>query len=312
MQHRTLQLALLVSTLIVGASTRVRADDPKDPKDEVLPARPTYKANDVNVTEKLGSRVPLDAKFRTHDGKQTTLGEVLSGELPTILTFNYADCPMLCSLQLNGLMAALPGVTRAAPDASGRDIAFRIGTQFRIVSISLEPITPSDPNASRSVIARTAKMREHYIERLPQAERPAARTGWTFLVGDAAEVRRVAEATGFAYVYIKERAEWAHPAALILLSAAGTVTRYVYGIELEPQVLRESIFKAGIAEPATAVGFMNRCYHFDPSASDHSRAGMMALRVGAAGFLVLLLACFGLYFVRRNSRRESPGEAAVS
>ena len=297
------RLAVLafVSTMFVGtvASAQSGSSAP-NPKDEILAPPPTYKGEASNVVEKLGAKVPLDAKFKTQDGKVTTLGDVLRGELPTILTFNYADCPMLCSLQLNGLVQALPGITAVAPAPDGsRDVSFKIGTQFRIVTISLEP---------KETLDRARKMRERYIAKLPAEQQAAARAGWTFLVadGDASQIQRVADAVGFSYVYIPDRAEWAHPAALIFLSTAGTVTRYVFGIEFEPQVMRESIFKAGIAEPATAVGFMNRCYHYDPSASDHSRDGMMALRVGAAGFLVLFAAWFGISFIRRHSRR---GEA---
>ena len=292
----------LLALVLLGAN----AFAAPNASEEILPPPPTYKANDVNVTEKLGSRVPFDARFKTQDGTPATLGDVVRGELPTILTFNYSECPMLCSLQLNGLTAALPEISNVAPDASGKNVTFRIGQQFRIVTISLEP---------NETLERANKMRDRYIDRLPEAQRAAARAGWTFLVGDAAQIKRVAEAVGFSYVYVKERAEWAHPAALIFLSAAGTVTRYVYGIELDAQMMRESIFKAGIAESATAVGFMNRCYHFDPSASDHSRAGMMALRIGAASFLVLMAACFGFYFIRRNARRvndRSSGEEVIS
>src|SRR5690349_10649087 len=74
-----------------------------DSADFVPPTHPMYKANGVTVDEKLGAKVPLDATFRTQDGATVTLGDILKGELPTILTFNYSDCPMLCSLQLNGL-----------------------------------------------------------------------------------------------------------------------------------------------------------------------------------------------------------------
>ena len=67
-------------------------------------------------------------------------------------------------------------------------------------------------------------------------------------------------------------------------------------------MLRESIFKAGLSEAATAVGFMNRCYHYDPGANSHARAGVLALRIGAAGFLVLLISGLGmLRVVRRKS-----------
>ncbi|HEY5925626.1 MAG TPA: SCO family protein [Kofleriaceae bacterium] len=260
--------------------------------DEILTPPPTSKGNDVKVDEKLGAKVPVDATFRDQDGKLVTLGDVLAGELPTILTFNYSDCPMLCNLQLNGLTAVLPAIAEKHDDAR-----FRVGTQFRIITIDLEPNESLD---------KLRAMKNRYVERLPEAQRAAARTGWTYLAaatpGDGAAIRRVADAVGFSYTYIQERAEWAHPAALIFVSVKGTVTRYVYGIEFPPAVMRESIIKAGTSEPATAVGFMNRCYHFDPDANNESRAGVMALRIGAAGFVVLLLSVFGVMHVIRKSR----------
>lgn len=307
---RSTHIAAIAVALLASAAS---ADPgPSAPDDEIPTPPPTYKASSVNVEERLGARVPLDARFRTLDGAVTTLGEVLRGELPTILTFNYADCPMLCNLQLNGLMAALPKVAEPGPAPAagkaqkdqkdqGGDVAFRIGAQFRIVTISLEP------NESPE---RLARMRDRYLSRLPEAQREAARAGWTFLVaaapGEAASIRRVADTVGFAYVFVAERGEWAHPASLIFLSTTGTVTRYVHGIEFAPEVLRESIFKAGLAEPATAVGFLNRCYHFDPAASDHSGIAVVALRLGAAGVVVLLLAGLGTLHLVRRSRARSP------
>ena len=80
------------------------------------------------------------------------------------------------------------------------------------------------------------------------------------------------------------------------------MTRYVYGIEFDPQVMRDSIFKAGAMEPASAIGFMNRCYHYDPDANNHSRAGVLALRIGAAGAVVLLLSGLGVMHVIRRNR----------
>ncbi|HWO17888.1 MAG TPA: hypothetical protein VNO30_03905 [Kofleriaceae bacterium] len=308
--------AVAVALQMLGAAASADPAGHRAPDDEIPAPPPTYQANAVNVEEHLGARVPADVRFRTLDGAVTTLGEVLRGELPAILTFNYADCPMLCNLQLNGLMAALPKVSAPGPapasDAARRDskdqkdqkdqnVAFRIGAQFRIVTISLEP------NES---VERLTRMRDRYLAKLPEAEREAARRGWTFLVAaapdDAASIRRVADAVGFSYVYVAERGEWAHPASLIFLSTTGAVTRYVHGIEFTPEVLRESIFKAGLAEPATAVGFLNRCYHYDPAASDHSRVAVVALRLGAAGAVVLLLAGLGTLHLVRRSKARSP------
>ena len=271
-----------------------------DSDDYIPDPLPTYKAGGVAVEEHLGAHVPLDARFTTTEGKHVTLGEVLGGELPTILTFNYSDCPMLCSLQLNGLSAVMPAI--AQPAALGdKTAAFRVGEQYRIVTIDLEPSEP---------LAKLAKMKDRYIARLPEAQQASARTGWTFLSadGDAAAIRHVADAVGFKYTYVPERAEWAHPAALIFLSSGGAVTRYVYGIEYEPPMMRESIVKAGQAEAATAVGFMNRCYHFDPDANSHARAGVIALRYGAAGFIVLLGSALGLAHFLRKQRKPGRHE----
>lgn len=299
--------AAIATVLGSGTAFGDPSPSPTSSSEFVPPTHAMYKANGVTVDEKLGARVPLDAAFRTQDGTRVTLGEVLEGELPTILTFNYSDCPMLCSLQLNGLSAALPALAvptkmDGAADTD-RQVAFKLGTQFRVVTIDLEPSESLD---------KLAKMRERYIGKLPEAQQAAARAGWTFLAaatpGDGAAIRHVADTVGFKYVYVKERAEWAHPAALIFLSTQGIVTRYVYGIEFDAAVMRESIVKAGLAEAATAVGFMNRCYHFDPAASSNARAGVLALRLGAVGFLVLLASGFGVFHVMRRSRRD-PGES---
>jgi protein SCO1/2 len=271
------------------------------PDDEIPTPPPTFQAGGVTVDEHLGARLPLDAAFRTQDGTPITLGEALSGGLPAILTFNYSDCPMLCSVQLNGLTAALPAVgTRGpSPDPDKGDAIFRVGVQFRIVTIDLEP------NES---LAKASKMRERYIARLPEDQRKAAADAWTFLVaampGDGAAIRRVADAVGFRYTYIKDRAEWAHPAALILLSAAGVVTRYIHGIEYDPAELRASIYKAGLAEPAAAIGFLLRCYHFDPDATSHARAGVAALRIGAGAFALVLFSALGVMHFSRRAKRS--------
>lgn len=292
-------IARSILTVVALATSAAAQTEPAATNDFVPPPHPMYKAGGVTVDEHVGARVPLDATFRTQDGTLVTLGDVLKGELPTILTFNYSDCPMLCSLQLNGLTAALPALaTPTALTPNDKPVAFGIGTQFRVVTIDLEP------NES---LEKMQKMRDRYIAKLPEAQQAAARKGWTFLVapmpGNAGPIQQVAETVGFKYVYVKDRAEWAHPAALIFLSTTGVVTRYVYGIEFDAQMMRESIIKAGLAEPATAVGFMNRCYHFDPNANSKARQGVLALRLGAVGFLVLLLSGLGVGYVRRRNRR---------
>lgn len=284
-----------VNKLLVLAvvSTTTAAYAHESPGETIVPPPPTFEASGVTVDEQIGSIVPLDAQFQTIDGKPTTLGDQLERELPTIITFNYSNCPMLCNLQLNGLVKAMPSI-------SGNGVELLVGKQFRVVTIGLDPTDTPE---------KLGKMRDRYIGQLPVEQQARAREGWTFLAaaktGDGSQIARVAQAVGFKYAFIKDRAEWAHPAALIFLSNAGRVMRYVYGIEFPADVMRDSILSAGLAEPKAAAGYMLRCYHFDPSTKDHSRAGVLALRIGAAGFVVLLAGIGMIFLVRGRSRRST-------
>lgn len=290
--------AIVMISLATPALAHPGTDGESAIGDQILAPPPTYKANDVTVVEKLGAKVPADAEFRTQDGKLVRLGDVLAGDMPTILTFNYSDCPMLCSLQLNGLTAVLPELAKKALQiGADKEIGFGLGVQFRIVTIDLSPTEP---------LEKMVRMRKRYVDRLPENLRANATAGWTFLVaatpGDAAAIGRVAQTVGFAYTYLADKAEYAHPAALIFLSTTGTVTRYVYGIEFPLDVMRESIFKAGLAESASASGFMNRCYHFDPDANAATHEGVLAMRIAAGGFVLLLLVGFGYLQMRKHAR----------
>lgn len=230
----------------------------------------------VDVEEQLGAKVPLDLRFRDHDGNEVSLGELVRGDLPVILTFNYSSCPMLCSLQLDGVVDGLGTV----------DLG--VGEQFRVVTVVIEP---------KETPERANETREAYLDKLQtrNATRrgPAQRGGWTFLVaatsGDDAAIRRLAETVGFEYRYVPESAEWAHPAALVFLSPNGIVTRYVHGIQYDPKELFTSLVRAGTAEPSASVGFVQRCFHWDPEAGGNPAAGRALMKFGAFAFAGLVL-----------------------
>lgn len=289
---RSAIILLALATSVAGADTSTPADF-----DVVPTPPPTWKGSGAQIEEHLGGKLPLDVRFRTSEGKVVTLGEVIRGDVPTILTFNYADCPMLCSLELNGLTAALPGVEPGSP-------AMRLGQQFRIVTIDLEP---------NEMLAKLAAMKARYVTRMAELGVHGDLVGgWTFLEaetpGDDAAIRRVATACGFRYAYVPDKAQFAHPATIMLVSNTGTITRYLNGIEYAPAMLRESIFKAGMSEPASTVGFMFRCYHYDPDANSYAHVGVVALQFAAGGAVVLLLAGLGLmHLIRKNGGRPNNG-----
>src|SRR5688572_1834556 len=76
-----------------------------DPDDFIQPAPREF--DGIDVEEKRGAAVPLDLAFTDDTGASVTLGRYFADGLPVVLTFNYSNCPQLCSVQLSSLTKAL-------------------------------------------------------------------------------------------------------------------------------------------------------------------------------------------------------------
>ena len=50
----------------------------------------------IDVIENLGDYIPLDTVFKNESGKEIVLKDLFEKKIPTILTLNYFECPMLC------------------------------------------------------------------------------------------------------------------------------------------------------------------------------------------------------------------------
>lgn len=285
---RSLSLILLACTALTASAAAAWAQPVpgRAPGESELAPVPPELVAAVKVDERLGAAVPLDATFRDQDGHVTSLGAVLEGDLPTLLTFNYSNCPALCSLHLNGLVTAL---------AKSK---FAVGVQVRLVTIVLAPDEPT-PDALRT--------RDRYVAKLRELGGRGTAAGWTFLTAvgadDDRQIHRVADAVGFGYRYIPTQREYAHPAVTIALAPSGRVMRYVHGVAPEAGELDQTIVRAGVGETSTAAGFLAACLHWD-AARNSNRWGGRVMKFAALLFLALGGIVLGV-LVARN--RRGPG-----
>ena len=145
----------------------------------------------VKVIEHLNAQVPLDLFFKDQDGKEVSLRMYCSGQKPVVLTLNYAGCPSLCSLQLNGFAKSL------------RDLEWTAGKEFEIVTVDIDP-------------HETADMAKAMQERLvKEYGRPTAKSGWHVLTGQEKDIKAVAEAVGFGYRYNPVSKSFEHAAVMM-------------------------------------------------------------------------------------------------
>jgi protein SCO1/2 len=234
----------------------------------------------VDVKEHLGQMLPRDLAFRDDTGKHLTFGEVFDGKRPVILTLNYSSCPMLCSLQLNGLVAGL------------KEVELGLNEDYRIVTVALQPDEPVD------VGTRTLN------RYLTQYGRPEARGGWRILAGSEQNVKAFADAIGFSFHYDVDRKEYAHPAAVVLASPEGKISRYLYGLEYAPKTLRLGLVEASEGRVGTTIDrLILYCYHYDSSVGRYAPVAQKVMQLGGA-VTVVLLGIFLTILFRADARKK--------
>jgi protein SCO1/2 len=237
---------------------------------------------EVGLDQKLDAQVPLDLKFSDEQGREVTLGS-LFGHRPVVLALVYYECPMLCTEVLNGLVSAL------------QTISFNAGNEFDIVVVSFDPgETP----------ALAAQKKALYVKRYG---RPGAETGMHFLTGREDAIHALTSAVGFKYQYDPSTDQFAHTAVLTVLTPAGRVSRYLYGIEYQPRNLRLALVEAADGKIGTPVDkALLYCYHYDPETGKYGLAIMNLVRLGG-----IMTVAAAVSFIVLNLRRQPQARAVV-
>jgi protein SCO1/2 len=253
----------------------------KDP----LPKR----LNGIDIEEHLDRALPLTLPFKDTEGQSVTLAKYVTGHRPVIFTLNYSDCPMLCSLQLSGLVSVLGKVDR------------RLGSDFEVVTVSLNPHETPE---------RARETEERYRGELTL---DTGRDGWHFLTGSQASIDALADALGIRYAYNEQRKEYVHPASLVISTPTGHISRYLYGIEYHARTLSMSIVEAAQGKVGSSVDrLILYCFHYDETEGRYAPVAMNIMRLGG-GLTALGLGSFlGAYWLKVARKRLAKSRTAIA
>lgn len=235
----------------------------------------------VAVAQKLDTQLPMELMFRDEQGRIVRLRELFGKGRPVLLNFVYYRCPMLCPIVLEGTTTALT------------NLKFDIGKQFDVITVSIDPRdTPKD----------AAAMKDKYVRRYG---RLSAANGWHFLTANETTIRKMADAAGFQYAYDSRTDQFAHGAALLVVTPQGRISRYFYGFEYQPRDLRLALVEASAGKIGTVTDqFLLLCFHYDPATGKYSRNAMTFAR---AGGVTTFLALSGFIFVMFRKERRTSG-----
>ena len=262
---------------LFGAALGPAALSAQDMPADVRPAA----LRDVGFDQRLGDSLPLDIALRDEAGRVVKLGDYF-GRRPVVLTVVYYECPMLCTLTLNGLVSALA------------TLSFDVGREFEVVTVSFDPTEGPE-------LARAKKAA--YLQRYKRA---GAEAGWHFLTGDEAALKALTSAVGFRYAWDDRTRQFAHPAGLVVATPEGRISRYLYGVEYAPKDLRLALVESAAGRIGGAVDqVLLFCYQYDP---ERGRYGAVVMRLVRAGGVLTLAALGALIFTLRRSERRRAGE----
>jgi protein SCO1/2 len=226
----------------------------------------------VGIEQHLGQSLPLDATFVDDEGKQVRIGDYFGpGKKPAVLAMAYFECPMLCTLVLNGMIKAL------------RPLSFSAGKEFDVIVVSIDP--KETPELAR-------QKKASYVANYG---REGTAAGFHFLTGEEKQIRAVADAVGFHYKYQPESGQFAHAASIYVLTDLGQLSRYFFGVEFSSRDLNLAFVEAadnkigGLAEQ-----LMLYCYRYDPSTGKYSASVLALVRLGGIATLLSLAGFIGL------------------
>jgi protein SCO1 len=272
---------LLVASLITASPAQAQLDDAAPV--QTAGVRPAL-LRDVGFDQRLGNSIPLDLTFRDEHGQAVALRQFF-GTKPVVLTLVYYQCPMLCTEVLNGLLR------------SAKELPLEIGKDFSIVTLSIDP-------SERPVLAEVKH--ELYTGLYGRSR---ASQGWHFLTGDEAQIKALAQTVGFRYAYDSASGQFAHPSGIVVLTPAGKIARYFYGISYPERDLRLGLVEASqekIGSPIDQI--LLYCYHYDPATGKY---GLLISRViKLAGALTVLSLGLVIAILFRRENYGVPGRSA--
>jgi len=266
-----LKTRIVISSLLIVALSFSKTQG----QDTILPAA----LDGLGVTEKLGTRIPLDIDLVDEFKTPVSLQSYFDEGKPVLLNLVYFDCPTLCSVILDGLTKGLG------------DMSLKPGEEYKILTVSFAPNETSEQAMER---------RRMYLDQLKHVE--DLDENWHFLVGDEEDLVQLASSVGFEYRWDEVTEQYAHPAVLVFLGDEGKITRYMYGARFKPRDLRTAFVEASQGKIGTVVDrVILYCYRYDSASGEYVLFASNLMKL--AGLLtVIILGIFLLTFWRRESK----------
>lgn len=231
---------------------------------------------ELGIYEHLDEYIPDDLIFTDENYNQVNLKEAI--DKPTVIALVYYECPGICSPLLEGVADV---ITKAKVD---------LGTEYQVFTMSFDP--DEKPKLARDKKANYAKL----------VKNKDVQNGWSWFTGDSTNINNLLNALG--YKVKRQGQEFIHPAALIVLSPDGKITRYLHGTYFLPFDLKMAVIEASEGRSGPTINkVLKYCFSYDPEGKKYV---MNFTKVSGSLIIFLALSLFlGLAFSKKSRKRKS-------
>ncbi|HEY4843694.1 MAG TPA: SCO family protein [Terriglobales bacterium] len=241
----------------------------------------------VGIEQHLNADVPVDLQFRDESGNTVKLADYFGHGRPVILNLGYYRCPMLCSELLQGLVGSMKALT------------FNLGQDFDVVTVSFDP----------SETPEMAAVKKRDI--MKRYGRANSAQGWHFLTGQADQINALTRAVGYQYQFDPKTEQYAHAAAIVMLTPDHRISGYFYGVEFSPKDLRLGLVQASQNEIGNLGDqVLLYCYHYDPRTGKYGAIISNILKL--AGLVTILILGIFMFVMFRAERRFARRSASLA
>ncbi len=230
-------------------------------------------SEELGLYEKLNDFLPAEISIIDERGNTVLLKNII--DKPTVITFVYYECPGLCSPLLEGVAEV---ISRTSLD---------LGTEYQVFTISFDPSEDTE-----LAVGKKASYSE-------LVENKDVKNGWKYFTGDQENIDKLLST--FGYKIKKEGEEYIHPAAIMVVSPEGKITRYLHGTYFLPFDLKMAVVEAQDGKSGPTINkVLEFCFSYDAEGKTYV---FNVTKISGSIILFLALTLFGVMIIRNKKRK---------
>ena len=229
----------------------------------------------IDVENNLGKYITKEINFTDELNRKQNLQLLLDKGVPLIIVMAYYECPMLCSLVLNGLSESI--------NSSG----LVPGVDFNILTLSIDP---------DETFELAMNKKNNYISNYFSS---IDSDFWTFGTTSQKNINILSKDLGFNYSYDPSIDQFAHPAVVYVITQSGKISKQLFGIDIDSRNLKLSILEASNNKISSIFDkILLYCYRYNPEAGSYSMVASNVMKVAGASTVLIMSLCLSFFWFK--------------